>query len=104
MVRNSGLSGLRRERRRHYEVNPMEGIANLADVMLVFACGLMVSIILFWNVNLSDVTDVISKDQLSEVEDAEQVLEDGKLSSALESKGVAYEDSETGKMYIIIPK
>ncbi len=104
MVRNSGLSGLRRERRRPCEVNPMEGIANLADVMLVFACGLMVSIILFWNVNLSDVTAVISKDQLAEVEDAEQLLEDGKLSSALESKGVAYEDPETGKMYIIMPK
>lgn len=41
--------------RRHVteEVDAMAGVANLADVMLVFACGLMAAVILNWNVDLS---------------------------------------------------
>ena len=29
--------------------NPMENLANLVDVMLVFACALMIAIITHWN-------------------------------------------------------
>ena len=35
------------------EVDAMSGLANLSDVMLVFACGLMAAVILNWNVDLS---------------------------------------------------
>ena len=31
------------------EQNPMEGVANLVDAMLVLACGLMMAIISFYN-------------------------------------------------------
>lgn len=42
--------------RRHVteEVDAMAGVANLADVMLVFACGLMAAVILNWNVDRCD--------------------------------------------------
>lgn len=103
MLRNSGLAGLRRAQNKNRDVNPMESVANLADVMLVFACGLMVAVILHWNVDLSSVTVAISKEQLSEIGDVEQAIEDGNVSSTLTSKGIAYEDPETGKMYIIMP-
>ena len=34
------------------EINPLDGLANLADVMLVFACGLMLALITYWNLSL----------------------------------------------------
>ena len=43
------------------EVDAMSGLANLSDVMLVFACGLMAAVILNWNVDLSKTRD---KDQI----------------------------------------
>lgn len=102
MLRSSGL-GARRRMKRRDAINPMESIANLADVMLVFACGLMIAIIMFWKVDINHVVDVVPKEELMEVKNLEQVIKDGGLSNALESKGVAYEDPETGKMYIIMP-
>ena len=45
--RFGGLSGGGDE-----DYNPMEGVANLADVMLVFACGLMLALITYWNVDV----------------------------------------------------
>ena len=35
------------------EQNPMEGVANLVDAMLVLACGLMMAIISFYNVDIN---------------------------------------------------
>lgn len=34
------------------EVNPMEGVANLADVMLVLAVGMMLAPVVAWNVDI----------------------------------------------------
>ncbi|MGL4483643.1 MAG: DUF2149 domain-containing protein, partial [Anaerovoracaceae bacterium] len=39
--------------RKSEEVNPMDGMASLADVMLVFACGLIVALIAAWNVDVA---------------------------------------------------
>ena len=42
MIRKNGL----RSGKNHFwerETNPMEGVANLVDAMLVLACGLMIS-------------------------------------------------------------
>lgn len=35
------------------EVNPMEGVANLADVMLVLAVGMMLALVVAWNVDIA---------------------------------------------------
>lgn len=41
-------------------VNPLDSLGNLADLMLVLACGLMISIIALWNVDLSQAKTHIS--------------------------------------------
>lgn len=102
MLRDKGLRGRRRAKRDDM-VNPLEFVANLADVMLVFACGLMISVIMFWNVDVNHATQVVSKENLVEAGDMEKALENGNLSSKYKSKGIAYEDPKTGKMYIIMP-
>ncbi|MBC8547124.1 DUF2149 domain-containing protein [Clostridiaceae bacterium NSJ-31] len=82
----------------------MAGVANLADVMLVFACGLMVALILNWNVDLSqNKVKILEQEQLVEVEDPEKAVKDINSAAAYQERGVVYEDPETGKMYVIMP-
>jgi hypothetical protein len=101
MIQGSGLHRGRRRRRGRAQVDPMAGVANLADVMLVFACGLMIAIIMFWNVDLSNVVDTFEQDQLQEVDDPDAILQDDSDSSRYEEKGVIIQDSETGQMYLV---
>lgn len=94
---------LRKTRRfsNQMESSPMKHLANLTDVMLVFACGLMVAIIVLWNLDLLKITDVVTKDELVEVENMQEADKKAEMQENLNSKGIVYEDEETGKMYII---
>ena len=64
------------------EADPMETTANLADVMLVFACGLMIAIVSFWNIDLANI---------------EQHIE----SNGYEDIGHVYTDPETGRTFVV---
>lgn len=78
-------ANLRRRRRyrgtEREEASPMESVANLIDVMLVFICGLIIAIIVFWNVDLENL--------------------DQRTDSSYEDVGQVYQDPETGKVYVI---
>lgn len=102
MIRNTGLRKSNKSRLRS-DINPMDGMGNLADIMLVLACGLMLALILHWGVDLNKVVDIISQDELVEVHDVDEIIEGPEASDAYESKGMVYEDVETGKLYIISP-
>jgi len=84
-----------------FEESPMEGVANLADIMLVFICGLLVAIIMYWNVNLNDVSMIVSQDQMIIIDDAEQVENQMKAISQYGGLGTAYADPETGEIFVI---
>jgi len=101
MIRNTGLRN--RSKLRTSNLSPMDGMGNLADIMLVFACGLMIAIILHWGVDLNNVVDIISQDDLVEVDDVEEIIEGAEVSNAYESQGMVYKDVKTGKLYIISP-
>lgn len=83
--------------------DPMAGLSNLADVMLVFSCGLMVALAVYWNVSVNSAeTEVVEKDQLSDAVDMDKLLvstEDGK--GLYIRRGEAFEDPATGKMYVL---
>lgn len=64
----------------------MESVVNLIDIMLIFACGLMVSIASLWNINLQ------AADQMNKLKN-----------DSYQNIGQVYEDPETHKMYIIKP-
>lgn len=64
----------------------MESVVNLIDIMLIFACGLMVSIVALWNIDLQ------AADQINQTKN-----------NSYQDMGRAYEDPETHKMYIIKP-
>lgn len=94
-------------------VNPLDGVANLADVMLILAVGIMLALVINWNVDIGtlaydtkqpqdsnvDIENALSfeNDDMEKIEsETEQV--DG---SGLEKLGTVYFDEDTGKYYII---
>lgn len=86
------------------EQNPMESLANLVDAMLVLACGLMMAIISFYNVDINNSNtkaEELKQEQLREVDDYGVIDEEGNISGGFESRGKVYEDKKTGKMYVI---
>ncbi len=78
MLRETGL--LRRKRKKD-EADPSSGAANLADVILVFMVGLMLSVIVFYGVNFETPED--SEDMYKPL-------------------GYIYVDPDTGKRYLIM--
>lgn len=93
---------LKREEIESEDINPMEGVANLADVMLVLAVGMMLALVVAWNVDISSG----SNDPLpvTPVEDGhEQVWDtDGEAPEdlGLTEYGKVYRD-EDGNLYIL---
>lgn len=84
------------------DVDPNSSLTNLSDCMLVMLCGLMVALVIAWNVDLPNAVEVEREDEMAEIDDLEE------LSSELESGGdrytelgMVYQDPETGKMYMI---
>lgn len=89
--------------RKREDFNPMDGMSNLADVMLVFACGLLLALITNWNVDVSNVAqqqpDPENKYEVEGLEsDKTQTVEGD---SQLEEMGTVYKDPETGKYYVV---
>ena len=85
------------------DTDPMSSLANIADVMLVFACGLMASLIIAWNVDLSQFTQVeMGDEQVIEEPETIDELNQGGGSNYVE-RGVVYQDAETGQYYLVEP-
>ena len=99
MRRNSRL-GRRTHSFEKETPNPMENLANLVAIMLVFAWALMIAIITHWGVDLSQTR--IDKEDLEPVDDMQKAIQDNIDADAFESKGTVYEDPETGELYMIV--
>ncbi len=89
-------------------VNPMDSVGNMADAMLVLAVGIMLALVVNWNVDLSVVSasnklDDSTKDAIPfEEKDLQQAGEDDQPNeSDLTKMGTVYYDAETGNYYII---
>ena len=103
------MNGLRisalRSFRQESEVSPIDGLANLADLMLVLACGLMLSLVVSWNVDLNRTESLINMEQGAEVEELaglEEYAEGFNESYGYEELGVVYQDPATGKLYMVV--
>jgi hypothetical protein len=83
----------------------MEGAANLADVMLVLACGLLLSLIVSWNLDIGGAQSLVEMEQGSEltaIGGLEESAGDGALeASGYEEIGAVYRDPVSGKLYML---
>ena len=89
-------------------VNPMDGLGNLADAMLVLAVGIMLALILNWKVDIS--TPGAASAQEPEAQSQSVVLDESDLSETqqdlttqdLQRIGGLYYDEETGMYYAVM--
>lgn len=98
--------GLRnRKRRTPEEVSPLEGAINIVDAMLVFACGLMLALVMRWNVSLGQIGERVDLTRGQEVSHTPEIRQDlietqgqGEL---YEKVGTVYKDPATGKLFML---
>ena len=99
LSRGKGL----RVKYREDDFSPMEGVGNMADAMLVFACGILLALIISWNVEISERGEINRDSGLKyEVEGVgEEATEAIDPAEGLEEMGKVYLDPKTGKYYVI---
>jgi hypothetical protein len=83
----------------------MDGVANMADAMLVLALGIMLSLIIHWNVDVGGErahVDITRGRQVSQIEGAENKAEEMlKDDGTYEKMGTVYKDPATGKLFLM---
>ena len=104
------------------EISPLNGLSNLSDAMLVLALGILVALVVHWNVNIvpanqgngQDNTTVQTEtsggenqiDRSAAAEFSEEDLQKAGADEAgsgegLERMGTVYYDEATGKYYVV---
>ena len=96
----------RRIREEEAGVNPMDGLGNLADAMLVLAVGIMLALIINWKVDITAVSAAAEPEPEPEQipisqEDLLDTPADELNEDALQRIGTLYYDEETGTYYAI---
>lgn len=94
----------------------MAGLANMLDVMLVFCCGLLIALVLSWNLQsvlfarvspeekqrlLEAIQRVIEVEQAQELYEIPDIEQGGGGGSGFQEMGTVYRDPETGKLIMI---
>ncbi|MDR1043150.1 MAG: hypothetical protein LBL54_04515 [Clostridiales Family XIII bacterium] len=85
------------------DVNPMEGAINIVDAFLVFAVGLMLSLVIYWNVDLRTSAGMMPVSEGAAVTNEDLAGADGAYGGEDEYEriGQVYRDPETGKLYLM---
>ncbi len=81
------------------DADPLTGMANLADVMLVFACGLITALVVGQLETQTSPGGGVRIEQGRELPDVPRGVGDG--SAGFESVGQVYRDPKTGKLILI---
>jgi len=82
------------------DVNPSAYIVNLADCMLVLACGVIVALVAYFEVDLTGVRELKSE-EMTPI-DPETMPEDiGEGGTYYVEAGVVYMDPGTGQLYMV---
>lgn len=119
------MGTLRRSRRRRPRawetdqegtLDPVSAIVNIVDCMLVFACGLLVALVMSWNLHsiifshrsnaekraiLETIREVVQIRQGQELRDLPELVQ-GK-GEGYQEMGTVYLDPRTGKLIMVTP-
>lgn len=77
-------------------VNPLDGVANLADIMLVLSVGIMLALVINWQI---DLTGLVARME-SVGTTGDSTVEENRMQ---EMDVQVYRDRETGRYYVIDP-
>lgn len=83
------------------DINPMSFVSNLSDVMLILAVGIMLALVIHWNVKIQTPEESGTKKEETiefdenDLEGMEEIPED------VNKMGEVYYDPSTGKYYIV---
>ena len=88
------------------EEDPMTGVANLVDAMLVIAVGLLVFLVISWNMQAivfnDDVTPDQKQDAINAMKQVTEIDQGQQLNETPYSElGKVYKDPKTGKLIMI---
>ncbi len=105
MVKASRILRSRRNRQRFGEdINPTDGLINLVDIMLVFSCGLLLSLVMSWNVELKS-PDMVALDKgqdVSKIDDVQNNIERSQEGgNGYKKIGTVFRDPSTGQLYML---
>ena len=89
------------DRKSYSEDDPMSSMGNLMDVMLVFACGIMIALIAHYNVELTTDTPDLGEAEKIEGEISEQEADVASDEASYVDMGRVFQDAETGELYIV---
>lgn len=94
-----------KSRLRSEEVNPLEGAINIVDAMLVFACGLMLALVIRYDVDLSQTKGRVNVTTGMEVSKDTSIrndlMETNGEGQLYEKMGTVYKDPATGKLFML---
>ena len=92
--------------------NPMEGVSNMSDAMLVLAVGIMLALVINWKIDIKEAykgqeqKKIVEDSKLQEFETDEARQNSAISFEDIESKyvksGTVYTDTYTGKTYVVI--
>lgn len=80
------------------DVNPNEYIGNLSDCMLVLLLGMIVALVAYYNVDLTQTTD---PDEIVGVQVNLDEDKDGLIDGGYQKRGSVYYDERTGDYYYV---
>lgn len=89
-------------------VNPMDGVSNMSDAMLVLAVGIMLALVINWKIDLGKYNSSLQIDttKMEELnEDSAKVTNEvtlDELESNYVKAGTVYQDTNTGKTFVVI--
>ncbi|MGN0293707.1 MAG: DUF2149 domain-containing protein [Lachnospiraceae bacterium] len=103
------MSRVKRRRRNHFndgeDLNPMSYVSNLSDVMLILAVGIMLALILHWNVQIdaeSSVQAENTQDSTPAISFSDEDLQNQEeLPENMEHMGEVYYDPVNKTYYIL---
>lgn len=91
-----------RVKRRDDDFSPMEGVGNMADAMLVFACGILLALIISWDVDISEQGEIHNTGTKYQVEGIDKATSTTiESEDDLEEMGKVYRDPKTGKYFVV---
>ncbi|MGQ9558297.1 MAG: DUF2149 domain-containing protein [Desulfurispora sp.] len=98
------------------DTDPLSGVANLVDAILVFACGLLVALVLSWNLQSVVWSKSTPEERRQMMEAIRQVVEikKGRVLNDLPDvvrgqgegytqEGIVYRDAKTGRLILVAP-